>query len=55
MKVHVEFTVDIDPEAWDAAYGTGTDPKVVREDVRIYVENVIRGQLYKLRLLTTDD
>jgi hypothetical protein len=36
MEVFVTLKLDIDPEAWDLAYGTGTDPGTVRDDVRRY-------------------
>ena len=34
MKVRVTVTLDIDPEAWDMNYGTGTTPAAVRADVQ---------------------
>lgn len=45
MKVRVGFTVEIDPEAWDLNYGTGTEAAVIREDVRTYIEQGARDQL----------
>ena len=45
MKVRVCVTVDIDPEAWDMNYGTGTDPATVREDVKTYLEYTVHDQL----------
>lgn len=41
MKVKIEFTIDIDPEIWDLNYGTGTDAKAVREDVKRYAFHTI--------------
>ena len=38
MKVRIEFTVDIDHEAWALAYGyDSTDKTAIREDVKNYV------------------
>jgi hypothetical protein len=45
MKVRCSFVVDVDPEAWDLNYGTGTQPAQVRNDVRRYVEEGARQQL----------
>lgn len=50
MKVHVSFTVDIDPDAWQRDFGV-TSPSEVRQDVRIYVENGARDHLRELGLL----
>lgn len=33
MKVRISTTVEIDPQKWDAAYGTGTYAPDVRKDV----------------------
>jgi hypothetical protein len=54
MKIRVQFSIDIDPEAWSATYGTDTNDKAIREDVRIYIENGARDQLRELGLLTDD-
>lgn len=35
MRVRVEMTVEVDPEAWELTYGVGK--KELREDVRTYV------------------
>jgi hypothetical protein len=43
MKVSVTLSLDVDPAAWDLAYGTGTEAKAVREDVRQYVLNQLQG------------
>jgi hypothetical protein len=45
-------TVDVDPEAWDMNYGTGTDPKTVRDDVREYVFHTVHEQLRNVDVLT---
>lgn len=34
MRVKITMTLDIDPEAWDQTYGTGSSAAAVREDVR---------------------
>lgn len=41
MKVHVSFTLDIDPEAWAAAYSVELSSDI-RADVKAYVENGAR-------------
>lgn len=43
MKVTVTLSLDVDPAAWDLAYGTGTAAKDVREDVRAYILNAVQG------------
>lgn len=43
MKVRLTVTLDIDPEAWDLAYGTGTDRKSIREDVLQYLQGFLDG------------
>tara|TARA_Y100000361_G_scaffold31462_1_gene26330 strand:+ start:293 stop:529 length:237 start_codon:yes stop_codon:yes gene_type:complete len=43
MKIKIEFTVDVDPEAWELNYGTGRNE--IRNDVKGYVENIVFGQL----------
>lgn len=52
MKVKVSFTVDVDPDAWDLNFGTGTDAATVRDDARRYVENGAVDQLRDLGLLS---
>lgn len=37
MKVVLKLAVEVDPEKWDLAYGTGTAYKAVRDDVLTYV------------------
>lgn len=43
MKVRVSTVVDVDPEAWAREFGV--DRKDVREDVRIYFDTIVQGQL----------
>lgn len=54
MKVRITLTVDIDPEAWDMNYGTGTDPAAVRADVKTYVEGTVHEQLRQVDVLTAE-
>jgi hypothetical protein len=37
IKFTVSLSVEVDADAWDLAYGTGTDPAAVRDDVRAYL------------------
>lgn len=41
MKVRLEFTVDVDPEAWTLAFGVKGSSEI-REDVRAYMRNLIQ-------------
>ena len=43
MKILVTLALEIDPEAWDTTYGTGTAAAAVRQDVREYVLNHVQG------------
>lgn len=43
QKVTLSVTIEVDPEAWDLAYGTGTSAKEIRDDVRSYYINVIQS------------
>ena len=43
MKVKINFTVDIDKEAWIIEYGT--EPSKVREDVKAFAEYSIHQHL----------
>lgn len=43
MKVSITLSVDVDVDAWDLAYGTGTKAKAVREDVRQYVLALVQN------------
>lgn len=49
MKVRCSFVVDIDPEAWQQAYGV--DAAEVKEDVKTYVEVGAVEHLRELGLL----
>lgn len=42
MIVSVQVSVDVDPEAWSAAYGTSSNPAELREDVRSYVLGTVQ-------------
>lgn len=41
VKVTVPLIMEIDPEAWDLTYGTGTKVADIREDVREYIVNAV--------------
>lgn len=47
MRVRVDFTVDIDPDAWRVEYGA----EDVRSDVRTYIENAVRTHLEVMGVL----
>ena len=49
MKVKIEFTVDIDQEAWELNYGTPRSQ--IRDDVRSYVEHGVNTQFEGLGVL----
>lgn len=51
MKVHVEFTVDIDPDAWTLNYGI-SGAREIREDVKGYVEETAIEQLVLVGVLS---
>jgi hypothetical protein len=38
VKVKIEFTLDVNPDAWSSNYGV-TGAAKIREDVRRYVES----------------
>lgn len=44
LAVNLSIQIDLDPETWTANYGIAGD-KLIREDVAVYVENMIREQL----------
>jgi hypothetical protein len=48
MKVRVEVTLEVDPEVWDLNYGTGTEARFVREDVKSYVQNMVADHFTEL-------
>jgi len=49
MKINIDFTVDIDVEAWWSNYSV--EPSEVREDVKCYVEYGTHDQFKGLGLL----
>ena len=49
MKIKINFTVDVDVDAWCLAYGV--EPSEVREDVRCYIEFGTHDQFDGLDLL----
>ena len=48
MKIKIQFTINVDPEAWANEYGIDLDD--VREDVKRYIENHSREQVEFLGL-----
>jgi hypothetical protein len=40
-KVSVNLVIEVDPDSWDLAYGTGTKVADIRDDVREYVLNAM--------------
>jgi hypothetical protein len=50
MKIKINFTVDIDVDAWCLAYGD--EPSEVREAVKCYVEYGAKAQFDGLDLTT---
>jgi len=56
MKVRCEFTVDIDPEAWEMTYGVpASDPAQMRKDVKEYVECGTRDLLRQNDVLVDEE
>ncbi len=51
MRVTVSVTLDVDPAAWDANYGTGTAHADVTADVRQYVRQSTVEWFREQRLL----
>ena len=43
MKIKIEFTVDVDVDAWELNYGTNRNE--VRDDVKGYIKNIALSQL----------
>ena len=37
MKIKIDMTVEVDPDAWALEWGIASDAATVREDVRDYV------------------
>lgn len=52
MKIKINFTIDVDPEAWCLAYGD--EPTQVREAVKSYIEYGALAQFEGLELLVKD-
>jgi hypothetical protein len=50
VKVKVEVTVDINPEAWEMNYGI-SGAKEIREDVKEFAKNAILAQFDAVGLL----
>ena len=53
MKIKIEFTVDVDPDAWELNYGTNRNE--VRDDVKGYIRNIALRQLDFVGVLTGGD
>lgn len=49
MKVRIELTVDVDPEAWALNYGC--DRSEVREDVQSYAKAAVLDQMEAVGVL----
>lgn len=49
MKVRIDFTIDINPNAWIDEYGT--EPSEIRSDVQRHVQNSSVAQLESLGML----
>ncbi|WP_187298373.1 hypothetical protein [Rhodococcus sp. BS-15] len=54
MRVKIEYTIDIDIDAWAAEYNNGAymSPAEVRADVKVHCEQMARSQLGSLGLDT---
>ncbi|MEB3023465.1 MULTISPECIES: hypothetical protein [Mycolicibacter] len=50
MKVRIDFTVDINEEAWAAEYGTA-DTAETRSDVQQHAKNMITGHFDSIGVL----
>jgi hypothetical protein len=46
LKVHVSFTLEIDPEMWTANFANYTTPAEIRQDVREYAETMVRHYIH---------
>ncbi|AYD84643.1 hypothetical protein SEA_PAITO_59 [Mycobacterium phage Paito] len=51
MKVRINFTVDIDPEAWAEEYGTDLDGTPTRGDVQHHAQQIVLQHFGSLGLL----
>lgn len=54
MRIPITFTVEIDPEAWAARFGTDRAVASIRADVRRYLRTSARDQLAELGVLGGD-
>lgn len=52
MKISINFTLDVDPEAWAVDYGIEGGAPAVRADVKTYVQNTVHDHLQGLGMLT---
>lgn len=50
MKIKIEFTIDVNEDAWATEYGLPLSE--VRADVKSYVENCVKDGLRSMELLT---
>lgn len=50
MKVNVNVTLDVDPEAWAIEFGLDQADKVIRKDVKTYFAGLCHDQLTVLQL-----
>lgn len=41
MKVRIVVMLNVDPEAWDMNYGTGTTSAAVRADVQTWAHSLL--------------
>jgi hypothetical protein len=41
IKIRIQFTVEIDPDAWTLAYGV--EKHEIRDDVKSYIKNMVQG------------
>jgi hypothetical protein len=53
MRISVTLSLDVDPEAWDLEYGTGTAAKDVRADVQAHVRGTVHEHFRELGVLDT--
>ena len=51
IEVTVSFKVKVSRSVWDMNFGTGTSARLVRDDVKVYVENGVKDQFRDLGLL----
>jgi hypothetical protein len=53
MKVRIEFTIDVDNDAWTLNYGVEGE-KAIRQDVKAYSTNLVVEHFADLGLLTEE-